>query len=537
MLSSIMLCLSLFLASFSLSSCHKKTHSEVQPETIIHTAHLPSSWYPQDPNKLKTDLDFYFDLTDKHFPVDVALQNVRALIVPHAGHFYSGLCAATAYQTIRGVRDESTAIKRVIILAPSHFSLVDGIALPDYTVYRTALGDIPLDTEAIKILKRNDYFCVEPKAHQTEHAIEIQLPFLQHTLSDFKLVPLIVGNLQPKGLSRIISTLKRIIDRNTLIVVSSDFTHHGADYEYILFDKNITANLRQLDSSAVNAITQQSPELFSKMLTQTRATICGRDPICLLLRLLAGHQLGNVDALLSCYYTSAHLEHARKNATTLDASILTQDLPDELASRSVSYVGMVFASPSSADATTTPLTSFEQRALLTSARAVLKNSLKKNEDQIDERLLMPLMSLGALRSNGAFVTINTKSGNLRGCIGNIVSTNPLYQTVASMTKAAAFHDTRFTPVQAEELNNLELDITILTPPRAVESYQNIVLGTHGIILKKDNHSAVFLPQVAPEQGWDLETTLKHLALKAGLEHNAWQEGCSFEVFEGFEIKE
>lgn len=537
MLTSILLCLSLFLTSFSLGSCHKKPPSEIQPEIIIHTAHLPSSWYTQGANKLRADLDFYFDLAGKHFPVTVASQNVRALIVPHAGHFYSGMCAATAYQTIRGTRDEDTAIKRVIILAPSHFSLVDGIALPDYTVYRTALGDIPLDTEAIKILKRNDYFYVEPKAHQTEHAVEIQLPFLQHTLSDFKLVPLIVGNLQPKGLSRIISTLSRIIDRNTLIVVSSDFTHHGADYEYILFDKNITANIRQLDSSAVNAITQQSPGLFSKILTQTRATICGRDPISLLLSLITTHKLGPVDSLLSCYYTSAHLEQARKNAETLDATMLIKDLPDELASRSVSYVGMVFATPSSADATTTPLTRFEQQALMTSARTVLKNSLKKNNEKIDERLLMPLMSLGALRSNGAFVTINTTSGDLRGCIGNIISNSPLYQTVASMTKAAAFHDTRFAPVQADELNNLVLDITILSAPRTVESYQDIVLGKHGIILKKDGHSAVFLPQVALEQGWDLETTLKHLSLKAGLEQNAWQEGCSFEVFEGFEIKE
>jgi AmmeMemoRadiSam system protein A len=134
------------------------------------------------------------------------------------------------------------------------------------------------------------------------------------------------------------------------------------------------------------------------------------------------------------------------------------------------------------------------------------------------------------------VTLNKKTGALRGCIGRIITSQPLYKTVVQMARAAAFHDSRFSPVKKEELDDLIIDITVLTPPKRVASYNDIKLGKHGIILKKGFKRSVFLPQVPGTFGWDLTKTLEQLALKAYLKRDEWKNS-TYEVFEGFEFKE
>ena len=119
---------------------------------------------------------------------------------------------------------------------------------------------------------------------------------------------------------------------------------------------------------------------------------------------------------------------------------------------------------------------------------------------------------------------------MRGCIGYIEPIKPLYQSIIDNTINAAVNDPRFQNVSKEELADIKIEISVLTPPHKVGSYNDIQIGKHGIILKKGFHTAVFLPQVAPEQGWDLETTLTHLSLKAGLDADAWKSGTEFEVF-------
>ena len=135
-----------------------------------------------------------------------------------------------------------------------------------------------------------------------------------------------------------------------------------------------------------------------------------------------------------------------------------------------------------------------------------------------------------LQKRGAFVTLHL-DGRLRGCIGYIEGVKPLVEAVIDNGRSAAVHDPRFRPVTAAELPRLELEISALTPLRPVRTPEEIELGRHGIVLAKGGARAVFLPQVAPEQGWDLHTTLGHLALKAGLGPQGWQEGARFEVFE------
>lgn len=537
--------------------CTKKiVNSSLPPmPRIEHIAHLPEGWYSHDASKLNTELDNFFLLAAKEFAVPIPAQNIRALIVPHAGHYYSGLCAASAYQSLMHDNQKNNCIKRVIILAPSHFAMLHGIALPDYTVYKTVLGEISVDQNALNTLAQCKQFRVVPQAHKPEHSLEIQLPFLQNTIESFELVPLIVGRILGENYLELLKYLGQIIDDTTLVVVSSDFTHHGTDYDYKVFDTNIADNVRQLDSMALQAIFAQSFERFSKYLHETGATICGRDPIKLLLALLESGKIQPVKPILCCYYTSAHLEQARRTQASLaqasqtpDESIntnkLIQPIPDAQAQRSVSYASIVFATPlAQANVPSNSLTGYEKKALLACARNTLENVVKPQDQQLDDNILRPIISPGVVQPSGAFVTLNTKDGNLRGCIGRITTPDPLFQTVMAMSYAAALHDTRFKPVQADEVKNLIIDISVLTPPHAVPSYHDIMIGKHGIILNKldqagtKTHSAVFLPQVPVEWKWDLQTALEQLAQKAGLPHDGWKENCSFEVFEGFEIKE
>lgn len=131
---------------------------------------------------------------------------------------------------------------------------------------------------------------------------------------------------------------------------------------------------------------------------------------------------------------------------------------------------------------------------------------------------------------GAFVTLH-EGEHLRGCIGMIEGHLPLVRTVADNARAAAVDDPRFPSVTPDELSNITIEVSALTPLRAVDGPAGIEVGRHGILLQKHGRQAVFLPQVATEQGWDLSTTLTHLCRKAGLPADAWREGAHLHVFE------
>ena len=283
---------------------------------------------------------------------------------------------------------------------------------------------------------------------------------------------------------------------------------------------------------------------FNESLNKTQATICGQNSIKILLKLLEQNILGDLDGRLSCYYASPQMSLARnknKNFNEIDTQVLTEDVTDDLAQTGVSYAGLVFTSQKiDTLKKEDQLTQYEKKSLLKLAKDTIQNSLSK--EKVAEHLLWPIISLGLKKDAGAFVTLNTKNGQLRGCIGRIISDLPLFQTIQVMAKAAAFNDTRFSPVTKEEFDDIVIDITVLTPPKKIDNYKEIELGKHGIILKKLTKdkgyvSSVFLPQVPPSFRWDLLTTLEQLSLKAGLGKNDWQQDCEFEVFEGYEIHE
>jgi AmmeMemoRadiSam system protein A len=176
--------------------------------------------------------------------------------------------------------------------------------------------------------------------------------------------------------------------------------------------------------------------------------------------------------------------------------------------------------------------------LLQSVRDTVHAHLKQRDfEQIVERL----KSLGEdypmlLSRRGAFVTLKKSrsedEASLRGCIGSLVANLPLYEEILRLALEAAFHDPRFHPVTSDELEQIRFEISVLTQLSPIGSYHDIRIGTDGIMLSCSGRRAVFLPQVPVEQQWDLETTLTHLCLKAGLDQDAWKDSlCSFEVFQ------
>jgi len=137
---------------------------------------------------------------------------------------------------------------------------------------------------------------------------------------------------------------------------------------------------------------------------------------------------------------------------------------------------------------------------------------------------------GLKEIRGAFVTLK-QDENLRGCIGHPYPDRPLYLSILESGYNAAVQDHRFRPVDPEELKGLEIEISLLTPPVTIDSPEEFIPEKHGIILNKGGRRAVFLPQVAKEQGWSREETLSNLSKKAGLPYDAWEEGAELEIFQ------
>lgn len=539
----IILVISLFLIKTELNYS-KSTHNYK-----TKMSHLSSQWYHQEKNKLEKDLDFYLSTAKKEFSVKTNPDKVKVLIVPHAGFYYSGLCAATAYQTLLKMNKPNNKIKNIIILAPSHTKSFKGIAIPNFETYQTVLGKIDVNKEKLSKLKTNKNFKIIKNIFNKEHAIEIQLPFLQRTIKNFKFIPLIVGQINNENYEQIAQTIKKIIDDNTLIVISTDFIHYGKNYQYTPFKRDILDFIRFVDSAALEAIGKQSFNLFNTVIKNSNATICGKNCIRILLKLLekksfeqTSFEQTELKPRLTCYYTSAQLTQARiKN--TINIKKLLSNLPDRLVRNSVSYAGLIFTTQKLQTLKEEDkLTNFEKKSLLELAFRSIQNEFLENK--LPDHLLWPIKSLGIQKQAGAFVTLN-KNGNLKGCIGRIVTNKVLFKTVQEMAKAAAFNDKRFNPLKKDELKDINISISVLTKPKQIQNYKEIELGKHGIILKKQTYrgstksnypaSSVFLPKVPTGLGWNIKTTLEQLSLKAGLSRNDWQDNCNFEVFESFEI--
>jgi len=270
---------------------------------------VAGSWYPASRAALERAVD---DLLARAEPGPQPSGRVLALIEPHAGYVYSGRVAARGFQDVR-----DRAYSRVVVLGPSHYEAFRGAAVPDAGAYRTPLGDVALDSEALGALAGHASFAVSNRPFVPEHCLEAELPFLQRCLRPgWRLVPVLLGSGTRGSLAvEIADALRAWVDRSTLIVVSSDFTHYGPRFGYVPFTADVPARIRELDMGAVRHIEALDADGFEGYVGETGATVCGRDAISVLLRLVPR----GVEGRLTAYDTSGNLtgdwEHSVSYAT------------------------------------------------------------------------------------------------------------------------------------------------------------------------------------------------------------------------------
>ncbi len=490
------------------------TNSTEQPsdkstQVILHSP-LAGQWYSADTDALNKEIDSLYGKTEPN-----SIDNIIALILPHAGYQYSGQTAAMALKAVK--RD----YKRIIIIGPTHYVPMEEIlSVPKVTHYQTPLGLVPTDTEFIDKLLQYPVFQDIPQANQREHSVQIEIPLLQYKWKNFKLVPIVAGQCSLQTIFKAASILNSLVDGDTLVIASSDFVHYGPNYDYVPFTENVPEQIKNLDMGAYQYIAQMDSRGFLEYRNKTGATICGYVPIAILLSMLDKS-------------SQAHLiNYAASGQLTGDFS------------NSVSYLSIAFSgrwsntSPVQQKTDTSILTEEDKTQLLILARKAIVSFLEKRQMPdvsdvgISDRLKSP---------RAAFVTLNKimepappgprKNYQLRGCIGDIFPRQPLYKSVISNAVNAAVNDPRFYPVGKDELKDITIEISALTPPKPVGSVENIRIGIDGVVLNKNGYSAVFLPQVAPEQNWSRDEMLEHLSLKAGLPADGWKQGASFLTFQ------
>jgi AmmeMemoRadiSam system protein B/AmmeMemoRadiSam system protein A len=486
------------------------TAPAVEPARAVIGGRLAGSWYPKGEVQARQALTGYFEAA-----VGAPPDAVAALIVPHAGWRFSGATAAHAYKTVFGA-----SYDRVILLAPSHKVALGGQAVvTDAAGYATPLGEVSLDRDGAALLLKNARFRLDNGVVGDEHAIEVQMPFLRLAVPEAPVLPVVLGHLPLDAARETAAQLRALVGERTLVVVSSDFTHYGPQYGYQPFADDVEANLGKLDLRAASFLERKDAGGFARFLDETGDTICGAAPILVLLQMLSE---GLAPRLLR-YDTSG---------------ALLGDFTNSVSYLAFAIVGRWSATAPAFDPQRWPLAYLspeQKKTLLVLARRTIEHFLAEGK-RLDPTLAGIVVDDVLRERAGAFVTLE-KNGILRGCIGEIPPRRPLVDVVIDHAIDAAVHDSRFRPVEASELPELEIEVSILTPPQAVASYTDIRIGTDGVVLDKGGRRAVFLPQVAPEQGWSLPEMLNHLAQKAGLPTDAWKEGARFEVFQAIVFAE
>lgn len=465
-----------------------------------YAAHA-GSFYPAEKNEINKLFTRFFHWTQK-----AGSEKPIAVIVPHAGYIYSGQTAAYAYNLLKG-----NGYKRVVLLAPSHYAYLRGVIVNEKS-YQTPLGIYPADTEAFRLLQKESLpFSRNEIAEINEHSDEVQVPFLQTVLPDSKLITILVGEMDPQELLNTAMAISKIIDDDTVLVVSSDFTHYGRHFDYTpkINGKLPKEVIEEIDKSAIDTIVKGDLSGFDKVLKETRATICGQNPIRLLLKIL--EVMGReYDGKLLSYTESGEMTGSYDT--------------------SVSYAAIAFFQNSSeAEKKRKPdleerlINIEEEMILLKLSRFVLTGFIKDGSDYYPPESLSRFQLTPALMQDlGVFVTLKM-SGNLRGCIGYIEGRGPLFESVIENTMNAAAFDPRFRKVTAAELDLIDIEISVMTPLVKIKNPDEIVIGRDGLYLVNGRNSSVFLPQVPLEWGWNLNTYLEELCGKAGLPSEIYKE--------------
>ncbi|MHC9543824.1 MAG: AmmeMemoRadiSam system protein B [Vulcanimicrobiota bacterium] len=451
-------------------------------------------FYPSEPSELSALINGYLGKAAPRKEKGT----IAALICPHAGYIYSGQVAAYGYKLIEG-KPYST----VIVIAPTHHCDFKGFAIYGSGSFQTPLGSIAVNEKMAGQLKES---CKSVTFDETpfnqEHSLEVQLPFLQTVLKSFTIVPVIAGDAGPDDCRSFAEALKKhSIVGKTLVVASSDMSHYYPYKTAVTMDKKALAHVEKMDAEG--------------LLKDAQSGICEYCGIRPVLTAMAYAKEMKAHPVFLSYANSGDTAGDRSRVVGYSSvAFYTEETKTDLTKEAESV-------HSEHVKTEEFITPEDRKMLLAMARETLEEYLRNGkpptffkDSPIPENLK---------KEAGMFVTLHSK-GQLRGCIGYVVGREALYKAVVSLAISSATQDPRFYPVKFEELKDIDIEISVMSPLVKVASADDIVMGTHGVYIKKGFHSGLFLPQVATETGWDKTTFLRQLCSgKAGLPADAWKD--------------
>lgn len=453
------------------------------PETRpVRKPAVAGSFYPATAKEIRSLLEAWLHPSGDKAP--------QALIVPHAGYVFSGEVAASAYNRI----PPGHTYKRVFLLGPSHRVGFPGASVDTlYSYAETPLGRVPIDIEAGReLLGRGEgLFSSRSDAHDREHCLEVQLPFVQTIFEEVPpIVPIVIGTQRLNLLQQMADILEPYFTDENLFIISSDFSHYPS-YE----------DARASDLYMAETICGGGLDEFLKGLSDVRkknyvgqdTAACGACAIVILLSIMdaQGRDRFSVDHVL--YRNSGDSPYGEKDRVVGYNSIVVSRMDDKFSIE-------------------------EKRAMVATARSSIYSSLRMDFDGDDT-------PVGILKEKGygVFVTLHL-DGRLRGCIGRFVSDDSLHATIREMARSAAFSDPRFPPLSRSEASRVEIEVSVLSPLKRISSIEEFKLGRDGIYMIKGSRHGTFLPQVAAETGWDTEEFLGHCARdKVGIGYYGWKD--------------
>jgi len=448
---------------------------------------VAGSFYPADPKALTAMIDdMLAHASLSQPPID---DPILAVVAPHAGYQYSGPVAAYTYAALKGRK-----FSRVVVIAPSHFEAFDFTSVYDGDAYATPLGSVRVDKAfAAQLAKMSPTIQLSSRGHTptkegAEHAIEVELPWLQRVLGDFALVPIVMGDQSYENSRALGVALAKLIQgQDTLILASSDLSH------YHPYDEAV-----KIDHKTLNALQEWDYFSMSQNFQERVWEACGGAPI--VAAMIAAERMGANEARVLKYANTGDVtgDHSRVVGYSADVFLKTPG-------------GKLIKRPFS-------LNVHERSELLALARKSVEHAVREGKLYDADASSSELLN----QERGAFVTLK-ESGELRGCIGYTSSLKPLYLTVRDTATYAALRDPRFSPVSASELPKLEYEISVLSPLRRVLDVRQIKVGQHGLLMKDDTHEGILLPQVPVEEKWDRQKFLEETCAKAGMRAGCWKD--------------
>ena len=466
-----------------------KLASDVRPPAVA------GAFYPANPVQLTQQIDDYLADAQRLEP------EPSIVIVPHAGYVYSGGVAAYGFKQAL-----ERGYEHVIILGFNHGYAYgfDGAAVWPDGAWRTPLGDAPIDaTLARQILNAGrGTFTSDRAIHLDEHSLEVEVPFIQRVLPGISIVPISIGRPTLENAQAIADTVAQALSQasKTLVVTSTDLSHYPRYQDAVRIDHSSINAIISLDPLALEAWDE---EAMSSRTPNLHTTMCGKGPV--LVSMLLARNIGAEQVNVIHYANSG-------------------DVPAGEQGRVVGYAAIEFVK-----GRPPALNADDKAKLLELARNTLDEYLgdrtRPSYEPTSEAQRQPRATFVTLR--------NKQTHNLRGCRGEVFAHYPLWESVQYVSILSATDDPRFSPMTRAELADTHIEINVLTPMRLARSPEDVIVGRHGVMIRKGGHGGLFLPQVPVEQGWDRDEYLSTLCwMKAGLPADAWRKpGVQLYIFE------